>query len=409
MRVPALGALACGLSAVLSGAPALGKEAPENLMGFASGVLPLRVEAATGARVSIDQAMSAIDGSPRLYSLTSRVPADARVVFVYSLPAPTVFERLVVPGVAETPSPLQTFVREVRVAGSAASADGDFVPLAAGTMRVSGRRAEDIELTVVPHEPVRWVRVELSGAMDTAQRDGFLEFSELKGFGRRQAPDAHADFSGPWHGPGLTMRLWQQGAVVRGCYDQRGRLQGTVDGPLLRATGTAEGTGVRSVFIGAFVGEGPGRSLYLMRSSNGAPFRLSTAVSGSTPREPACAPPGGSGLGCGAMVHGLHFDPDSAVLRPQSAPLLDALQQGLAADPAARVTIEGHTSSDGDPAYNQQLSERRAAAVVEALVRRGIAREQLSAAGIGERRPIAPNSEEAGRALNRRVEVRCTG
>jgi OmpA-OmpF porin, OOP family len=396
-----------GLLAALACVPAWSNEAPENLLGFASGVLPLRVEAAASARVGIEQAMAAIDGSPRVYSLTSRVPRDARVVFVYQLPALTVFDRLVVPGVAETPSPLQTFVSEVRVSGSAASADDGFVPVAAGTMRVEGRRVQDIELTVDRHEPVRWLRVELSGAMDPAQRDGFLEFSELRGFGRQEPPGPAADFTGAWHGPGLSLRLWQQGAVVQGCYDQRGRLQGTVHGPLLRATGTAAGTGVRSAFIGAFVGEGPARSLYLMRSSNGAPFRLSTGSAGSTGRELPCPPPETVGLGCGAMVHGMAFDLDSAVLRPESGPLLDALHRGLAADTATRVTIEGHTSSEGDPAYNQRLSERRAAAVVEALVQRGIAPSRLGAEGIGERQPIAPNSEESGRALNRRVEVRC--
>lgn len=408
LRVPVLRALGCGLLAALTWSPVLGSEAAENLMGFASGTLPLRVEAAAGARVNIDQALAAIDGSPRLYSLTSRVPADARVVFVYALPAPTVFERLVVPGVVETPSPLQSFVREVRVSGSAVSADAGFVPLAAGTMRVAGRGVETVELAVERHEAVRWVRVELSGAMDPAQRDGFLEFSELRGYGRREAPGAAADFSGVWQGPGLALRLWQQGAVVKGCYEQRGQLQGTVSGPLLRAAGTAAGTGVRSVFIGAFVGEGPARTLYLMRSTNGAPFRLSTGRVGTRGPEPDCPPPPPD-LGCGAIVHALAFDRDSAVLRPESAPVLDALHRGLAADAAASVTIEGHSSSDGDPAYNQQLSERRAAAVVEALVQRGIAPARLSAAGIGERRPIAPNNDESGRALNRRVEVRCAG
>ncbi len=71
------------------------------------------------------------------------------------------------------------------------------------------------------------------------------------------------------------------------------------------------------------------------------------------------------------------------------------------------MLIEGHTSSEGTDEYNQRLSERRAQAVVAELVKRGIPRERPSAAGIGERRPIASNDNESGRAMNRRVEVKC--
>lgn len=69
----------------------------------------------------------------------------------------------------------------------------------------------------------------------------------------------------------------------------------------------------------------------------------------------------------------------------------------------AKVIVEGHTDNVGDLAYNHALSQRRADAVVRALVARGVARELLVARGYGAQRPVADNTTEEGRALNRRV------
>jgi outer membrane protein OmpA-like peptidoglycan-associated protein len=119
-----------------------------------------------------------------------------------------------------------------------------------------------------------------------------------------------------------------------------------------------------------------------------------------------CAQPAPPSLGCGSIVHGIAFDFDSANIRPESAAVLEELFRGLQAA-SGKILIEGHTSSEGTEEYNQRLSERRAQAVVTDLVRRGLAKDRVSAAGIGERRPIASNNDESGRSLNRRVEVQC--
>lgn len=110
---------------------------------------------------------------------------------------------------------------------------------------------------------------------------------------------------------------------------------------------------------------------------------------------------------CGAIIHGIHFDVNAAVIRPEAVPVLATLFDGLKADQSTAISIEGHTSSEGTTAYNQPLSERRAQAVVADLTQRGIAASRLSALGIGEARPIASNNDENGRSLNRRVEVHC--
>lgn len=77
--------------------------------------------------------------------------------------------------------------------------------------------------------------------------------------------------------------------------------------------------------------------------------------------------------------------------------------------PNTTAVIEGHTDSRGAEAYNQNLSERRAQAVMEALTNSGVAASRLTARGYGESRPIASNDTEAGRAQNRRVTVVVSG
>lgn len=103
------------------------------------------------------------------------------------------------------------------------------------------------------------------------------------------------------------------------------------------------------------------------------------------------------------------FDFDRAVLRPEARRMLDPVLAMLLADPTMRLDIEGHTDWVGTDAYNQGLSQRRATAVVEWFVARGIARERLSASGSGEGEPVATNNTAAGRQLNRRVELRRQG
>jgi OmpA-OmpF porin, OOP family len=80
---------------------------------------------------------------------------------------------------------------------------------------------------------------------------------------------------------------------------------------------------------------------------------------------------------------------------------------GLQPDASTAIVIEGQSASEGSDAYNQDLSERRARAVVDDLVQRGLPAPRVRAEGVGETRPIASNTDESGRSLNRRVEVCC--
>src|SRR5690606_35723062 len=73
-----------------------------------------------------------------------------------------------------------------------------------------------------------------------------------------------------------------------------------------------------------------------------------------------------------------------------------------------KVSIEGHTDSDGEDAYNKTLSDQRAKAVMKYLVDKKVAADRLSAVGYGESKPIASNDTDEGKAKNRRVEFHIT-
>ena len=101
----------------------------------------------------------------------------------------------------------------------------------------------------------------------------------------------------------------------------------------------------------------------------------------------------------------VEFELDSATLLPESDGVLTEVMKILQKHPEfTKVSIEGHTDSKGTDAYNQVLSRRRAATVLEWLASRGIQRKRLVSKGFGESRPVDTNDTEAGRQNNRRVE-----
>jgi OmpA-OmpF porin, OOP family len=107
-----------------------------------------------------------------------------------------------------------------------------------------------------------------------------------------------------------------------------------------------------------------------------------------------------------AATHGILFATNSARIRPESTPTLEEIGTMLKQHPDLRLSIEGHTDSDGEADYNQTLSEERAAAVKDYLVQTdGIAADRLETMGFGESKPVADNSTSEGKQQNRRVEL----
>lgn len=100
-----------------------------------------------------------------------------------------------------------------------------------------------------------------------------------------------------------------------------------------------------------------------------------------------------------------NFDFDKSTLKPAGKASLDQFMAELAGSRVSGITVVGHTDSIGTTAYNQGLSERRAASVANYLVGKGVPPAAIRAYGRGESEPVASNSTKAGRAANRRVVV----
>lgn len=100
------------------------------------------------------------------------------------------------------------------------------------------------------------------------------------------------------------------------------------------------------------------------------------------------------------------FEFGSDVLTSQSSPVLDEAASFLRQQPDLSVEIAGHTDGRGADAFNVNLSKLRATRVLNGLAERKIGRERMTARGYGESVPVADNASDAGRALNRRVELR---
>jgi len=105
----------------------------------------------------------------------------------------------------------------------------------------------------------------------------------------------------------------------------------------------------------------------------------------------------------------VYFKTDQAILEPRSFPLLDNVATVMANHPDLAIQVEGHTDSIGSPAYNLDLSQRRAQSVVDYLLAKGIAPARLQPRGFGQTHPITDNGSRHDRAKNRRVVFTVVG
>ena len=100
----------------------------------------------------------------------------------------------------------------------------------------------------------------------------------------------------------------------------------------------------------------------------------------------------------------IRFEPGRAIIDQDSAGLLDRLIETAMRCPTADIEIAGHTDADGEDAVNQALSEKRAQAVLDYLVRAGLPASRFTATGYGSSQPVASNDTDEGKAQNRRID-----
>jgi len=162
----------------------------------------------------------------------------------------------------------------------------------------------------------------------------------------------------------------------------------------------------------------------LQRMGKSAVGVLVPALQAGSVNQRRCAAQGLIGTNDPAAIPGLRqalADPDemvrrhaaqalgwrgnAAAIEPGFQPALDTAASELIAEPGTRVVVEGHTDDVGGEAYNYELGLRRAEAVRDYLISRGVAADRLTVKSFGMTRPLASNATEEGRAQNRRVEL----
>ena len=104
------------------------------------------------------------------------------------------------------------------------------------------------------------------------------------------------------------------------------------------------------------------------------------------------------------VASGIRFDVNKATIKPESMGVINEIAKLMKDHPEISFSVEGHTDSDGEEAFNQDLSERRAKAVADQLAKMGINNSRMTSRGWGESKPSGPNNTSEGKAANRRVE-----
>lgn len=104
------------------------------------------------------------------------------------------------------------------------------------------------------------------------------------------------------------------------------------------------------------------------------------------------------------VTTGIRFDINKATIKPESMGTINYVLKMMTDHPELKFSVEGHTDSDGEPTANQKLSEARAQAILDVLVKAGINADRLKSKGWGESKPMADNDTPVGKAQNRRVE-----
>lgn len=271
-------------------------------------------------------------------------------------------------------------------------------------------RADKQKFSVSSEVPGRWVRLIIKSNHGSPE---YIELFDFRATGSQLTQTPFPDVSGTYATNWGDFHLKQEGANVTGCYEYKGGslIDGGIEGRVIKFVWTesnAKGPAIMvftpdtSQMYGLWWYEGydwpEGVWNGTKKSSSvGACPNWSGSVEKQLTKEM-------EEFGR-ARVYGINFDTDSDGIKDESKPTLDKIVAMLKAKPDWKITIEGHTDSTSAPQHNQDLSERRAAAVKNYLHAAGIDGSRLTTAGFGATKPVVSNDSELGRAQNRRVEL----
>ena len=297
---------------------------------------------------------------------------------------------------------------QVVVTGAIASRDGPFQELYRGDIIAADNFRIDLETPA----KIRWLQVQIDG---NGGRTDHTELMEVRAFSKdfRSSREGGLLTSGTYETTWNNLYLAVDGHKVSGCYDfDNGTFTGALTGETLSIEWVEDGPQIGkailaitedgSNFNGFWYEDGQKQGIWKgVRASDDLEPNCTAALKreAKTQVEVSIERTGR------AVLYGIYFDYDSATLLPKSEPVLASVEDWIKNNPGQSLRIEGHTDSDGSDAYNLDLSNRRAQSVVDWLVGRGAAPNQLSSVGIGEAQPVASNDSVDGKALNRRVEV----
>lgn len=379
-----------------------GADAAADLLTIAEGAVLVSASADAAAALALTDGNAASG-----WSMAARRNPPP-YTFTFELRAPTVLTEVGIIGAGPRPGGVAGgSARAVKIEASAESADSGFADIASIAAAPEGPTLTKVTAA----SPVRWLRFTVEGNQSGAD---WTYFNEVVAHGQQPAIDDDDRFTGVFKiGRVDLLELKQSGSAISGCYmENSGRSNGEITGAVVNGVALLTWTSETGI---------TGPALMTIDSTgalNGVRYRQRsrTAWSGPPAPEGAATPCSAAAISNPisqalqqdgeARIYGILFNHDSDVPRSLSNPALRQLLEALQENASMRVTIEGHTDSDGTDAYNLDLSARRAKAVVDWLVKEGIAADRLVSAGKGEAAPVASNDTADGKSLNRRVEVK---
>jgi outer membrane protein OmpA-like peptidoglycan-associated protein len=256
----------------------------------------------------------------------------------------------------------------------------------------------------------RWLRLTIRNNHGSPD---YAELMEVRGTGRQLEQPPTMNVSGTWATDFGDFHVKQEGGSVSGCYEHKaGLLTGDVEGRVIKFQWREDDGGQGPAIM---VVSQDGKNLFGLWWHEGEK-RPSGQWNGTRKSDEIGGCPHWAGSAAGqlakdletagrARVYGINFDVDSDVIRDDSKPTLEQIVDVLKKNPEWKMIVEGHTDSTASEEHNQQLSERRAAAVKSYLAGAGIDAARLTSAGFGATKPVGDNSTALGRAQNRRVEL----